>query len=72
MIRKILYRLITRDGIKSEIKEMDSFMPEVTTALPVETSVSSMEIKEDYHVVSTRRYKLKRNDIVDFVEYEEV
>ena len=64
--------MITRDGIKSQIKEMDNFMPEVTLSLPVETSVSSTEMREDYHVISTRRYKLKRTEAVDFVEYEEV
>ena len=74
----ILYRLITADGIKSEIKEMESAPPKLVFALrdkikitePVEAHSLLGEGKNVE--IKAREYKPVKYTTVQFVEYEEI
>lgn len=71
----ILYTLKTRDGITSEIRKCDHYMPKIETALRhaglgmtlAETNV----LDETTHEVRSRTYRMRKVRTVQFVEYEE-
>ena len=70
---KILYRLTTKDGIKSDIREADQFMP--TLSFAPKSNLEVMSWGEHVGAVPTiesRRYRVKTHCTVVFVEYEEV
>ena len=78
MDRKILYRLTTKDRIKSEIKEADVFMPVIYTAVQSGKKEAGIYIETSEllegatHAMSDRRiYSMRRHTTVEFVEYEE-
>lgn len=77
MERKILYQLKTKDGIKSEIREADHFMPKIMLTENMRPSVAALHISSgrldeasapEYHA---RTYTMRRHSVVEFVEYEE-
>lgn len=72
--KKLLYQMTTKDGIKSEIREADKFMPDLRFALrPNLTTISFLE-NQDLSVskLEERRYRMRRHYVVEFIEYEEV
>lgn len=72
MERKILYQLKTKDGIKSEIREADHFMPDIRLATkPQISAISYAEVMGRFQTIEERRYRMRRHSTVEFVEYEE-
>ena len=72
MERKILYQLKTKDGIKSEIRECDQFMPKIMLAETMALHYSAGEIDPDTSTTYRKRdYHMRRHYVVEFVEYEE-
>lgn len=72
--KKLLYQMTTKDGIKSEIREADKFMPDLRFAICPNLTTMSFVEHQDLSVskLEERRYRMRRHYAVEFIEYEEV
>lgn len=68
---RIFYQLITKDGIKSEIRMADNFMPEIKLAVHETLGCGVTEAQPDGCHFNCRSYRMRRHCVVEFVEYEE-
>ncbi len=71
---RILYRLQTKDGIQSEIRETDHFSPMIYTLERVASLPawqSGLEKALDEVTDGRRKYELWASEIVRLVEYRE-
>ncbi len=75
--RKILYRLTTKDGIKSEIRESDHFTLSILLAVKERLGAAAMYMSsgriDEYSPAehNSRTYIMRKHYTVEFVEYEE-
>lgn len=71
--RPMFYKLITKDGIESDIRPMEYFCLEYRRPVfdRMSSMASSREGDELDQVQLSRRYRYKRTTFVELIEYEE-
>jgi hypothetical protein len=74
MVDRILYRLINNQGLKSEIREMDDFMPSIY--LPYSCTEHRLTIADEIDHgncsrVAKKEFVMKSNETVQLITYEE-
>ena len=72
--RKILYRLKSADGFKSEIREADNFMPTIVMAKTMTITCRDYEancIEAFDPTPKSKTFRMRNHETVEFIEYEE-
>ena len=66
------YRLKTKDGITTELKNLDAFRPEILTVEKPSYHGVMFESGNMDSEIKARRYQYRRLVMAEIVEYEEV
>lgn len=69
----LFYRLITKDGIKSELIRMDNLTPKISTLCSSSLNITHQNSDLENHPASlnVREYRLKKQQRALIFEYEE-
>lgn len=72
--KKIFFRLISKDGLKGEIKELADFIPEIKTAIYMKPGgqMSFLSVDLSQPRIESRVYRCHGSTEVIFLEYHEV